>query len=1219
MQGDLKISRRWDSQAIRGRRGTAEEPRLYVSRGGAATLLERPPCTVISASQGKTFRGGERISNTDDTGQTKIMCSWVQDEARGRAGRAQYSRTGALQRKQQSLMAKDIPEADLKGYSSGSYKRVLLLLLLPSAPPPSPPRPTWCKRVREFLILVISTSLLTLEAHLLQACAPSPSSQPPPCSHKVTQFLACVEREIVSMQKLGLVHRVVSHPRRPRVPALSSEVACLTSTTLTRNPNHTHASPTHSGVHTFIVTLWREMRGMCCTRNPSTWSYHSPAMNRKLGNGRIQFHLIRGYRRQSCCIAKIPSSLSPPSPSSALLRVPPAYSQPSTVPHLAPDSFPNLGVCDAEERLLSINPEGECWSEGMIAGKKTEGLRRNDPRELPARSGASIPHLRFLVWWMLPTRFRDPGTVEGISKPVLRASGAEGGQQKGDKAPDSHGRPWWAVNGSNSESGDDPGQCTGQYANDSRAIHDASTKKSTHNRSFDVYTSRRKKLYKSNEGLQRSVSIDQSRSDDDNFFSFIKYRDKSPNRGAKTETISSSSEDPAADLKTVLRSRPNKSSDRKRSSIGRRTEAAHKRSGGESSRSRRRQAKKVERSPSSRSSSSSRSGSATRVRASGGLGLGSTSRVKKNRSPKETNETFLPVEDNCKDDTKEFLRKLDRILTDLVENEKRKISSYGLPSVQNSTEGEVSLNRTSKKKGHKHKHRKANKERDQPHIDKEKEEASPSLQQLRATLRTVRLRKRPTQPTADVLDTHSRCFTEKQPHNPRILRSQQGSQLLSHRCYQPPRRRQPRSQLHDKRYPSDFCSSDEDKTPIEGTCQDIPQRQPLDDTNGDDQQQQASSSHKEDEDDICYGTDYHGSQGPPVRRPTTSPSHLTQRLMEAADSGDHSVDSAYTGSRGATPESILYPSVKPRRTGSSLNTPFTGARPRPSRLPRCSPKAERLQQLKRNILSDIREGGLYSDESINSLLEQYRRRYCHFSSTDLALVTRSIQDDLGVKPRPAEYLYQILITSEDDHSPSSTHNTTDATTTDTTLLTKAPSSVRPGTFQLQHEGGEQQTCSAPAPTPIHNSNDGASLLGQEEADEAWAKSVLGEVAPELVQEAKMEARQRHQDDDGDAECSTYVADLWDKFDDLGTLDSKMRRFVWSPKREFEKKYEAVVHEAGGAQASYRGGRRDVMGLLTARRECIDLTETSPSSSMALARGAGVAVPTYFIIFYSYVF
>ncbi|XP_063864628.1 uncharacterized protein LOC135102909 [Scylla paramamosain] len=1037
------------------------------------------------------------------------------------------------------------------------------------------------------------------------------------------------------------------------------------------------------------------------------------------------------YRRQSCCIAKIPSSLSPPSPSSALLRVPPAYSQPSTVPHLAPDSFPNLGVCDAEERLLSINPEGECWSEGMIAGKKTEGsvetcqrkeerkagrkarkvdrggkqsswvqrtlsearasearvrglvlqsvcrglvacnhrhltsLRRNDPRELPARSGASIPHLRFLVWWMLPTRFRgkasspasnkrgmcccssksygveeskhrcplahtahqhhdpnnnlqnyklavkakqpdrdqikavtwgstvirrlrgkvtywgqrqrkrcklnsfslfrrrqhlttsssktsaniksfykkveysethnkedwrhvhtaDPGTVEGISKPVLRASGAEGGQQKGDKAPDSHGRPWWAVNGSNSESGDDPGQCTGQYANDSRAIHDASTKKSTHNRSFDVYTSRRKKLYKSNEGLQRSVSIDQSRSDDDNFFSFIKYRDKSPNRGAKTETISSSSEDPAADLKTVLRSRPNKSSDRKRSSIGRRTEAAHKRSGGESSRSRRRQAKKVERSPSSRSSSSSRSGSATRVRASGGLGLGSTSRVKKNRSPKETNETFLPVEDNCKDDTKEFLRKLDRILTDLVENEKRKISSYGLPSVQNSTEGEVSLNRTSKKKGHKHKHRKANKERDQPHIDKEKEEASPSLQQLRATLRTVRLRKRPTQPTADVLDTHSRCFTEKQPHNPRILRSQQGSQLLSHRCYQPPRRRQPRSQLHDKRYPSDFCSSDEDKTPIEGTCQDIPQRQPLDDTNGDDQQQQASSSHKEDEDDICYGTDYHGSQGPPVRRPTTSPSHLTQRLMEAADSGDHSVDSAYTGSRGATPESILYPSVKPRRTGSSLNTPFTGARPRPSRLPRCSPKAERLQQLKRNILSDIREGGLYSDESINSLLEQYRRRYCHFSSTDLALVTRSIQDDLGVKPRPAEYLYQILITSEDDHSPSSTHNTTDATTTDTTLLTKAPSSVRPGTFQLQHEGGEQQTCSAPAPTPIHNSNDGASLLGQEEADEAWAKSVLGEVAPELVQEAKMEARQRHQDDDGDAECSTYVADL----------------------------------------------------------------------------------------------
>lgn len=39
--------------------------------------------------------------------------------------RAQYSWPGALQGKQQSLMAKDIPEADLKGYSSGSYKRLL--------------------------------------------------------------------------------------------------------------------------------------------------------------------------------------------------------------------------------------------------------------------------------------------------------------------------------------------------------------------------------------------------------------------------------------------------------------------------------------------------------------------------------------------------------------------------------------------------------------------------------------------------------------------------------------------------------------------------------------------------------------------------------------------------------------------------------------------------------------------------------------------------------------------------------------------------------------------------------------------------------------------------------------------------------------------------------------------------------------------------------------
>lgn len=717
----------------------------------------------------------------------------------------------------------------------------------------------------------------------------------------------------------------------------------------------------------------------------------------------------------------------------------------------------------------------------------------------------------------------DPGTVEGIGKPVLWASGAEGGQQREDKAPDNHGRQWWFVNGSNSESGDDPGHCARQHANDSNTIQDAATTKSVHNRSFDVYSSRRKKLSKCNEGLRRSVSIDQSRSDDDAFFNFTKYKDKSPNRGAKTETISSSSEDPAADLRIVLRTRPNKFSDKKRSSTGRRTEAAHKRSGGEPNRSRRRQAKKVERSPSSRSSSSSRSGSATRARTAGGISLVSTSRVKKNKSPKETNETFLPVEDNCKDDTKEFLRKLDSVLTDLVESEKRKISSYGQPSVQDSKEEAVLLNRTSKKKSHKH--RKVSKERDRSNIEKEKEEASPALQQLRATLKTVRVRKRPTPPTADVLDTHSRCFTEKQPHNPRILRSQQGSQLLSSRSYQPPRHRQPRSHEHDKGYPSDFCSSDEDNPTVERACQDDPQTKSLDDTDGDNQQEHAISSHKENEDDICYGSDYQGSQVPPIRRPAPSPSHLTQRLMEAADSGDHSVDSAYTGSRGATPESILYPSVKPRRTGSSLPTQSTGAKPRKSRLARCSPKAERLQQLKRNILNEIRESGLYSDESINSLLDQYRRRYCHFSSTDLDLVTRSIQDDLGVKPRPAEYLYQILIASEDDHSPSAAYSTTAAIATDSTLLMNVPSPVKLGIYQLQREDSqEQQTCSPPTPAPTHHSNEGISLLGQEEADEAWAKSVLGDVAPELVKEAKEEARQRRQDD-GDPECSTYVADL----------------------------------------------------------------------------------------------
>lgn len=712
----------------------------------------------------------------------------------------------------------------------------------------------------------------------------------------------------------------------------------------------------------------------------------------------------------------------------------------------------------------------------------------------------------------------DLGTVEGISKPVLWESGAEGGQKRGDKTPDgdSHGRQWWAANGSNSESGDEQGHCRGQHGNESNTTPDATATDMAHHRSFDIFSTRRKKASKSSEGLRRSVSIDQSRSDDA-FFNLTKYRDKSLSREAKTDAISSSSEDPAADLKLVLRARPSKSSDRRRSGTSRRNETAHKRPGGEHSRSRRRQAKKVERSPSSRSSSSSRSGSATRARAVSGLSLMSAPRVKKNKSPKETAETSFPAEDKCKDDTKEFLRKLDSVLTDLVESEKRKISSYGQPNIQNPKEEEPQLRRTSKKKNTKHKHRKVSKERDVPHA----EEVSPALQQLRATLKTVRVRKRPTPQSADVLETHSQCFTEKQPHNPRILKSQHGSQLVTHRYYQPPRRRQPRPHP----YPPDFCSSDEDKPTVARACQDEVPKEYVDGNDPSNRKGQAKSSHKEEEEDTCYGSDYQGPQGPPVRRPAPSPSHVTQRLMEAPDSGDHSVDSAYTGSRGATPESILYPSVKPRRTGSSLTTPSTGARPRTSRFARCSPKAERLQQLKRNILNEIRENGLYSDDSINSLLDQYRRRYCHYPSPDLDLVTRSIQEDLGVKPRAAEYLYQILVASEDDQSPSGATNVNTAIVTDSTTDRKTLPSVKLNEFQRQ-QVSQEQMCQAIPPTLTHNHRGGA-LVGHGEVevdDEAWAKSMLKEVAPQLVQEAKAEASER-QHDDGDAECTAYVTEL----------------------------------------------------------------------------------------------
>ncbi|XP_069159194.1 uncharacterized protein [Procambarus clarkii] len=714
-----------------------------------------------------------------------------------------------------------------------------------------------------------------------------------------------------------------------------------------------------------------------------------------------------------------------------------------------------------------------------------------------------------------------------VSDRQARDGGMRSGKQRGDQSPASKGTHWWQTRGRNNENGRDNGGGRGQHSDTVRKSGTHTSTISSFQRSIDMEANgRRKKTKTLMHSMRRSVSIEHDRSDDV-YLKTIKYRDKSQDRRAMMY-VSSSSEDPPTGLQATLRARPQKPWERKRPSPTRRAESASRRAANDQSRARRRQAKKTEQSSSSPSSSSSRSGSIGRSKAVQGPRPASPATAK-NTCQVSTDmvhvDESIPLEGNSKDNTKEFLERLDSVLSDLVENEKKKISKYGHSSVK-SDEAESGLVTLQPRKK-RHKKRDESKERVKK-VSDNNDVTSPSLQQLRETLKAVRVRKR-APASADLLDKHSQRFTERQPHNPRILKSEHASQLVNQRCYQPPRRRPPRPRPHPTDFPSDFYSSDEDHqeqrrrgstepTSVEETEPEAPD------------EVQCKNGDVED-DDTCYGSDYQASQAQHPR--PSAHDHTPQRPL---DSGDFSVDSAYTGSRGATPESILNPGVKPRRQGSNLTSPLVTAKPRQPRSARRLPPVEPLQQLKRTILKEIRESKLYSDESINSLLEQYRRKCSHFSPADLDIITRSVQDDLGVKPRPAQFLYQILVGGDDDHTQPVAADKSLGDAEDTSLLTLQSTGkiYGYGRRRRRETGVPGRPHSSTSRYTQHMTNKTITThrprRSQEETeDEAWARAAVGVVAPELVTQAREEAQQR-QDADPETDWSHYVAQLCQQFE-----------------------------------------------------------------------------------------
>ncbi|XP_064092392.1 uncharacterized protein LOC135205557 [Macrobrachium nipponense] len=671
-------------------------------------------------------------------------------------------------------------------------------------------------------------------------------------------------------------------------------------------------------------------------------------------------------------------------------------------------------------------------------------------------------------------------------------------------------------------------------------------------RSFDVDYRGRQRKPKSQKVFQRSIS-----SDEDKCYGAIadtvKYRDKDFPTRLNVSDSSNNSNDPTDCLKGIVNKRLSKSHERKRTSLRNKKDFVSDLHSRDAGHSRRKYAKaKSDQSTSSQSSSSSSSSSRARS------GTKPAHRLKRKSVPKETVQTDQPLKaaGNYDEqyDQSQFLARLDSVLSDLVENEKKKISKYGqlkFKEMKHVNSEEFMSTKPSLKKEVGHQSRKKSSPEVNPSIN-------PSVQQLRATLRAVRVRKR-TPLASDLLDKHAERFTERLPHNPRILKSQVSSQLLAQRCYQPPKRKPSHDDQNNATadYASDFYSSDEDHGELQAVCQkDLPSIDTKPKKYQENFEETDAATDEKDENDTCSGSD-----NPITKRYALNTRKKIQETIykphhgEVGDSGDFSVDSAYTGSRGATPENVLTPTVKCRSLGGSLTTALPAMRFYSSY--RNMPRSERLIELKRSILYDIKQSKLYSDESINSLLEEYKRKCCDVSSTDVQEVILSVQEDLGVKPRPDYYICHLLQSADERRQGEFGSNlTTDTanpethshcTTVEDPYASKVPNCpkdeiAKGSNGRLKHDDSKQELTESPkisrksegrerSVAPKTKGSQRKPRSREEKEDKAWAEAALGDVAPSIVAEAaQAQVEAKSNTDDSDQDWSGYVTDLCQQFD-----------------------------------------------------------------------------------------
>lgn len=352
---------------------------------------------------------------------------------------------------------------------------------------------------------------------------------------------------------------------------------------------------------------------------------------------------------------------------------------------------------------------------------------------------------------------------------------------------------------------------------------------------------------------------------------------------------------------------------------------------------------------------------------------------------------------NSKDNapTSDLLKRLDSVLSEIVEQEKKKIQKCEKLRSNRSADNLFLYpsQRQTRKKPRKHsKEKRGNLKERESYYDKLPRKNANSLS------------------SSDLLSRHQSCFTEQKLGRPRIVKSDSQPKLLSMRCYQPPRPKHNRKRVLTKRKSFDDRnqiyqdSFDESSPASESDSREIGDCK---DTSRDSFEEEFSSLsassapaakeakaeqtiQADDEDDTCYGSDYISSDM--VERGDSSAKGL---LPHRPKPGECSIDSAYTESREETPDFHTSDRVHSREDNQRPFTPSYFDKEHTSLV-------QLMNESKRYLLDKIRDSRSYSDKNINQLLAYYSKKWKHIPEREMKIVVRTIRSDLGVRASPKE-------------------------------------------------------------------------------------------------------------------------------------------------------------------------------------------------------------------------